>query len=173
MHSRRSAGSAAVVATPSHALRKGVRSDGGATPDASAEITLSWTTVPARLQPARAALAFAVVLLTGWVALAAFHSPLMAFVGSIAVLGSVTEAMFPIHHRLSSSGAFTRCGWQMRQMTWGAVKSARIGPDGIHLSPFKDGARLGRMRGVTLRFADGSHDEVTEAVRRFLKRDPV
>jgi hypothetical protein len=121
----------------------------------------------------RAAAAFVAVSITWWVALAAFRSPLMAVAGSIAVLGSLTEALFPIYHRLSSAGAFTRCGWQLRQMTWESVKSARAGKAGIHLSPLKDGARLGRIRGITLRFENGNDAEVTAAVRRYLGRDAV
>lgn len=95
----------------------------------------------------------------------------MAFVGSMALLGSVAEALFPIQSRISESGAFTRCAWQMRQMSWESVKSARMGADGIHLSPFVRDTRLGRMRGVTLRFADGNDAVVIDTVRRHLKRD--
>jgi hypothetical protein len=111
------------------------------------------------------------MVLTLIVALTGFHSLLMAGIGAIAVLGSLTEAFFPVHHRVSPSGAFTRCGWQIRQMTWESVKSARIGPDGIHLSPLRDGSPLGRVRGVTLRFENGNNEKVAAAVRGYLKRD--
>lgn len=134
------------------------------------ETTLCWTAHPARLHPAKALAAFAAVSITWWIALIAFASPLMAFVGSIALLGSVAEALFPIQHRVTEKGVFTRCAWQMRQMAWESVKGARMGADGIHLSPFTRDTRLGRMRGVTLRFADGNADTVTAAVRRYLKR---
>ena len=131
----------------------------------------SWTGHPARLHPAKALAAFLAVSLTWWIALIAFGSPLMAFVGSMALLGSVAEALFPIQSRISESGAFTRCAWQMRQMSWESVKSARMGADGIHLSPFVRDTRFGRMRGVTLRFADGNDAVVIDTVRRHLKRD--
>jgi hypothetical protein len=123
------------------------------------------------LHPLKALAAFAAVSLTWWIALLAFGSPLMAMVGSIALLGSVAEALFPIHHRVTESGVFTRCAWQMRQMSWDSVKGAWMGADGIHLSPFTRDTRLGRMRGVTLRFSDGNNGAVIEAVRRHLKRE--
>ena len=138
--------------------------------DASVDTPLSWTAHPARLHPGKALAAFAAASITWWVALAAFGSPLMATVGAIALLGSVVEALFPIHHRVTKSGVFTRCAWQMRQMSWESVKSARMGADGIHLSPFVRDTRFGRMRGVTLRFADGNDTAVINAVRRRLKR---
>jgi hypothetical protein len=89
----------------------------------------------------------------------------------MAVIGSLTEALFSAHHRVSPAGVFTRCGWQMRQMPWEAVKFASMGSDGIHLSPLRSGARFGRDRGVTLRFANGNNEAVIAAVRRHLKRD--
>lgn len=141
--------------------------------EAPGETILSWTTQPVRLNPFRAAVAAAAICLTWFLAVAAFGSILMACVGSLAVLGSMVEALFPTHHRLSSSGAFTRCGWQMRQMTWSSVRSARMGRDGIHLSPFRDGAPLGRVRGITLRFDDVNEANVTDIVRRYITRKPA
>lgn len=173
MHARRSLSPSIGVVAPSHAPRKGAPGDDGAGVSASVADALSWDAPPLPMRIERAALAFAAVCITWLVALAAFHSLFIALVGSLAIIGSFTEVLFPIHHRVSAAGAFTRCGWQMRQMNWGSVKCARMGKDGIHLSPLRADARLSRVRGVTLRFADGNDEAVLATVRMHWKRDAV
>jgi hypothetical protein len=130
--------------------------------------TVAWTTHAARRSPGRIAFALAVIAVTWWIALAAFQSPLMAVVGCLAILGSVAEGLFPVHHRLTQHGASTRCAWQMRTLAWENVKTARAGKDGMHLSPLPSGSRLGRVRGVTLRFPDADGPDVLALSRRYL-----
>lgn len=134
----------------------------------SPEKVMAWT-APAAHQPARALAVLAVVIFTWWVALLTFHSWLIALVGSMAIMGSVAESLFPIHHRITSQGVSTRCAWQWRTMAWNDVRSARRGADGIHLSPIAGSGRLARLRGVTLRFAGADNSAVLAAVRRYYK----
>jgi hypothetical protein len=130
--------------------------------------SLSWTVHLAQHQPGRVAATMLGISVTWWVALAAFHSPFMAIVSSLAILGAVAEALFPIHHRVTPQGVTTRCAWQWRTMPWEAVRGARMGRDGIHLSPLTSSSRRSHIRGVTLRFADGNDSAVTALVRRYL-----
>lgn len=118
--------------------------------------------------PGRVALTILVVSLTWWIALSAFHSAFIALVGCLAILGSVTEGLFPVRHRISPSGASTRCAWQWRTLSWVNVRTARMGADGIHLSPLCETSRLWRVRGVTLRFPAADGPDVAALVRRYL-----
>jgi hypothetical protein len=118
--------------------------------------------------PGRVAITLAVVSLTWWIALAAFHSPFIAAVGCLAILGSVAEGLFPVHHRITPNGASARCAWQWRTLAWDDVKSARMGKDGIHLSPLAEASPLCRVRGVTLRFPDAGGPDVAALTRRYL-----
>lgn len=127
-----------------------------------------WTTHAAKGMPGRVALTLGVVSVVWIIALSAFQSPFIAFVGCLAILGSVAEGLFPVRHRITSSGVSTRCAWQMRTMTWEQVKTARMGAHGIHLSPLREGSRLWRVRGVTLRFPEGGDPDVLALVRRYL-----
>lgn len=127
-----------------------------------------WTTHGARNMPGRVAFTVLVVSLTWWMALSAFHSPFIAVVGCLAILGSVAEGLFPVRHRLTASGVSTRCAWQWRTLAWENVKTARMGRDGIHLSPLRASSRLWRVRGVTLRFPENGGPDVTSLVRRYL-----
>jgi len=118
--------------------------------------------------PGRVALTLGVISLTWWIALAAFQSPFIAAVGCLAILGSVAEGLFPVHHRITPAGVSTRCAWQLRNLGWENVKTARMGKDGIHLSPLRETSRLSRVRGVTLRFPEGDGPDVPALVRRYL-----
>ena len=131
------------------------------------EAELVWTAPPAAHRAARAPVVLAFVVFTCWVAVVVFHSLLLSLVAALAILGSVAEALFPVHHRITPRGVFTRCAWQWRSLEWKHVRSARTGPDGVHLSPIKGNTRLSRMRGVTLRFAGGNNSAVLETVRRY------
>lgn len=171
MHARRPFPTSTAVAAPSNALQLGGKGDDDTGVDAAPTDSLYWVTPPVAMRVERAAMAFAAVSVTWWVAIAAFRTPWIALVGSLAIIGSLTEVLFPTRHRITASGVFTRCGWQMRQMNWEGVKSGRMGKDGIHLSPLRADARLSRVRGVTLRFCDGNDEAVIAAVRRHWKRD--
>lgn len=135
--------------------------------DSPHPLALRWTARPARRHPARAAAVLFAPGLVAWVALAAFGSPVMAVVGSAALLGALAEGLFPIHYRLSASGVEARCAWQVRAMSWSAVRSAWTGADGVYLCPFLRPSRFLRTRGVVLRFEDGNHAVVLDAVRRY------
>jgi hypothetical protein len=108
------------------------------------------------------------VYITWWVALSAFPSPVVAVVGCLAILGSVAEGLFPVRHRITAEGVSTRCAWQIRALAWDAVKSARVGRDGLHLSPLPAASRLSRVRGVTLRFPSEDGPDVLTIARRYL-----
>ena len=129
-----------------------------------------WTTHAAKEKPLRVLLTLAVVSITWWVALSAFPGPFVAVVCCLAILGSVAEGLFPVHHRITENGVSTRCAWQIRSLGWEAVKSARAGKDGLHLSPLPAASRLSRVRGVTLRYPDGDGPDVLAISRRYLNQ---
>ncbi len=131
---------------------------------------LTWTVQPART-PARVALSVATVAVTATAGLTILHSAPVALVCSLAVLGSVAEALFPVHYRVTPEGVRSRCAWQIRAMPWSAVRSAWSGPDGVYLCPFARPGRFTRTRGVVLRFAGGNDSAVLGRVRRYWKQE--
>ena len=130
------------------------------------ETVLSWTVHLLRGQAhrlPRIGLGLASVLFVG---LLVFHNPLLALLPALALLGSLSEFLFPIHYRLTRRGAQARQGPATWQIDWRDVRHAYLAPDGIKLSPLpRPQPHLEPLRGVFLRFGDDG-EAVLAVVRR-------
>ncbi len=123
------------------------------------EVLLEWTTHLARRQPMKAVAASAVVAVTvalGWV----WVHPLVAFLMGLLLLNAVAEFLFPVHYRLTKSGAEATGFLLSRRMEWKQVRRITPLPDGIHLSPFAKPTKLDGLKGMVLRW-EGDEAELT------------
>jgi hypothetical protein len=103
--------------------------------------------------------------MAGGLALAVLGNPLLAVGAGAVVIGSVSEFLFPVRHRLTVRGAEVRSAFSASSISWSQVRKCYLLPDGVKLSPLETPSRLEVFRGVFLRFAD-NQDEVLEFVRQ-------
>jgi len=128
-----------------------------------------------RQRPKQAIIAATVILLVmAWgVIVFSFNGPghfrlsvIPSLVFGVVLVAALSELFFPIHYRLTPTGAYRRNFLSATQIEWRHVRKCYLAPDGIKLSPLRRQTRLEAFRGVFLRFGNGNSEEVMAAVKR-------
>lgn len=96
---------------------------------------------------------------------AMFHNFIVAIVAFVCIAASSSEFIFPLHYKLTEGTARVRCGINVTEIEWKAVKRVIEGSGGVKLSPLARDSRLAPFRGVYLRYANNR-----EAVLDYVKR---
>jgi len=118
---------------------------------ADSRAAVEWTISPWREDPARAAFAVIAALLL-WL-LAAWLLPgerLLSTLMGLAVLVVLAPGMTPTQCRVDDNGVARRVLFAWDRRAWPEILRARVGVDGLFVSPFARRSRLDRFRGLFL-----------------------
>ena len=145
---------------------------GSLTNTAAAEenVVLRWQVHLAKEKP-RSLVGVAVVVVG--MAVAAFFwfgSVVPAIAMVLALLGALSDFLFPVTYTLTLTHASASTPVGKRVMAWKDVKKCYIDDFGVKLSPLSRKSRLEAYRGVYLRFGD-KRAEVLDAVARLRPRN--
>lgn len=127
------------------------------------QVAMRWRVHLARKHPTQALLcgaAIAAAMVAGYHAVGALGP--IAAVG--AMVGSLSEFLFPMTYEITRDGASCRTLLKSAEIKWDRVRRCYVDDCGVKLSPLTGASRLEAFRGVYLRF-DGNRDQVVEAVR--------
>lgn len=91
--------------------------------------TLTWTDWPAPRQPARSALAAALILAS--VLVTASIDPWLAVVGAVALVVSTSEALLPTRYELGEDGLGLFRPFTRRRVPWARFETFRQTPEGF------------------------------------------
>jgi hypothetical protein len=90
----------------------------------------------------------------------------VGLLGTLVLLGSMSEILFPIRYRLDSEKCRAQCGLSVSELHWEDAKRLINEPEGVRISPLAKPSRLDATRGVYLRFS-GNGESVLGKIREF------
>jgi hypothetical protein len=132
------------------------------------ESDYNWTYSSYKLSPFKGI----VVAFSGFVVLvlgtSILHSILMGLIGSILLIISLKEYIFPFKYVLDNAKATVKCGGiPISEIAWDKVKTVYHIPGGIKLSPFIEpsSSKMENFRGVELRFSEKDRTHVEYQVQ--------
>jgi hypothetical protein len=140
---------------------------------AASPATVEWTVSPWREDPVRAVLAVSAALLL-WILVAWLvrENRLLSTLMGLATLAVLAPGMAPTQCRVDGHGVARRVLFAWERRTWTEIRRARVGVNGLFVSPFVRRSRLDRFRGLFLpvpRRAPGTAPLI-EALRREVVR---
>ena len=165
---------AGAVRSAAEGARAGDAAGAARTPGAAASdappAPLEWSWNPWRERPRRATVALAFTLGV-WLLLAALgKAPLLATLLGLAVGGTLSPFLVAQRCRIDAErvavrGAF---GWERR--AWTPIRRARLGADGVLVSPFARRRRLDAFRALFLPVPAAGRERLLGSLRRHLER---
>ncbi len=107
-----------------------------------------------------------VVLLSSWAVLITLGSPMLAGLGAVILMISVSPFWLPTHYVIDDDGVEARRAWTTKRRSWSDLRRAQIGPGAALVSPFARPTWMDRHRGVLLYF-DGlaRREDAVAAIR--------
>lgn len=123
---------------------------------------LQWTDWPAARAPGKAIGAVVVILLCS-VAVVAVDR-LLGFIGTLLLLGSVADFLFPTRYELTGTEVRVRSLLRVARRPWDRLGAWSAKPDGFAIAGRSPVRLLRRQRGVVLRCPE--HRDEVEAVLR-------
>ena len=133
-------------------------------------MVLRWQVHLAREQPRKLAVVVAAVSASALLAYAWVGNVIFAAAMIVAVLGALSDFLFPVTYTLTLTQASASTPVGKRVIAWKDVRKCYLDDFGVKLSSLKRRSRLEAYRGVYLRFGD-NREEVLEAVRRLWRKD--
>ncbi len=126
-------------------------------------IILSWSVHLAKEQPAKAVMCLALI---AFAMTAGYHAVglLGPVAAAAAMLGALSEFLFPVTYQITREGASCRMLFKSADIKWERVRRCYVDRTGVKLSPLAHPTRLEAFRGVYLRFS-GNDEQVIDAVR--------
>ena len=76
--------------------------------------------------------------------------PLAGVAGCVAILFATQEIWLPVHFRLDSNVARSKCGWSVQEIRWDSVKRIQKLGNFILVTPITNPGKLDDFRGVRL-----------------------
>jgi len=129
------------------------------------EVLLEWRIHLALKQPKKACALIGAIFAAALLVLVSFRNPLLAALCLLLLLASTAEFLFPIHYRLTQSGAYMRNFLSLRYLPWERVRRCCRGPQGIKLSPLSVPSWREAFRGIHLWIQGDEQDRAVEVIR--------
>jgi hypothetical protein len=127
---------------------------------------LEWQVHLARRQPAKLLPTLGAIIAATLLMQIATHNPLLALATLLLLAFAAGEFLFPVHYRLTESGASARNLLNYRFLPWEQLRRCYRGPEGIKLSPLPYGGWREAFRGIQLRVEGAEQEKVAELINR-------
>ncbi len=134
--------------------------------------TLRWRVLPCARDWRLTAATVALVLLVLCVVYLAFGHVGWVAISAVFLFGSLAPFFLPTTYSLDDDGISVRGPFGTTRRAWSALRSHRVGAQGVLLSPFSRPSRLEGFRGIHLRFQD-NRDEVMALVTSQTKAQQI
>lgn len=131
---------------------------------------ISWTTHPARANPARAAAVLGMIALVPLALQIFFADPFLTILGFLLLALPLVSWFFPTRVLLDDRGVTVRGVWGRRFRRWEAFRSFQHDARHVRLCPFRRPSRIDGFRGVLLRFGPGRNDALAYIRERIPSR---